>query len=259
MDLDWKPIVKSRSRIDIPVVLVSHTAAARERYRTGSSLYIQSLINKSKRYRYSALGEYAELARSGRFVLPFKGETQLRRFTELHAALVLEQEGFICWGGVHLFYNRLDGLEPTGKKTAKHCTKEVQSRWSCRWPNEVEGELNFTPKNPDLVAYLPKGKEWRFCEVKERNEEIHPNQLRALGVLHLLTSAPVAIVRVVLDSTVGISRKLRSEITYKTATIAYKRGARLDWIHAGLREKCQLPNLTRITKPLQMRGLRGLP
>jgi len=53
---------------------------------------------KSDPKDYSVWGEYEELARSGRFILPFPGESCTKRFAEFHTALNLQREGFTCWG-----------------------------------------------------------------------------------------------------------------------------------------------------------------
>jgi len=144
MDLLWNPVVHSPSRVDIPQVTVSYEAVALRRWIAAHDPWIQS-----KRKRYSVFREYAELARSGRFLLPYENELPARRFAELHTALLLHREGFHCWGGV-----RLLGKEVVkGKGNEKNNTNEVRSKAPWRWPSDVQGTLNFTPRNPDIVAY----------------------------------------------------------------------------------------------------------
>jgi hypothetical protein len=173
-----------------------------------------------------------ELAGSGRFVLPFRGETPARRFAELHTALLLHGEGFFSWGGVHLFYPA-DGRKPKGRKTKNPNTEDVQSMmrpWI--WPNEIQGMLDFLPRNPDIVSYYKKRNNWRFCEVKRRREPIDDAQLGALAVLHLLTAAPVAVVRVVENVT-------STNVQMLSTGIGYKKKAQLNWIHPSLRKRCE--------------------
>jgi hypothetical protein len=216
MDLLWKPVVHSPTHVDIPHVTVSYEAIALEEWKGAYEPWLQS-----DRTDYSVWGKYAKLAKSGRFLLPYGNESKARRFAELHAALLLQREGFTCWGGVHLFNYRRNVV--TGKGNSKANTEEVRSRAPWRWPSDVQDTLTFTPRNPDIVAYSKKRNEWRFCEVKGPGDRIKPDQLGALAVLHLLTGAPVAVVRVVEGSITTTSQTLSTEIEYRT-------GAQLDWI-----------------------------
>ena len=72
------------------------------------------------------------------------------------------------------------------------------------------------------MAYHPR-KGWRFCEVKRLNDRIKDDQLRALAVLHLLTGAPVAIVRVV-------PKGGRTAWKPHEASLTYRKGVRRSWI-----------------------------
>jgi hypothetical protein len=77
-------------------------------------------------------------------------------------------------------------------------TDAVKGLWNFgSWPSTIENTLAFSPKNPDLVGYHPGRKKWCFCEVKGPTDRVHPDQLKALAVLHLITHSPVAIVRLV--------------------------------------------------------------
>jgi hypothetical protein len=232
MDLLWRPVVHSRFRVDIPQVTVPYEEEAREKWIAAHVHWINS-----ERTDYSVYGPYAKLAASGRFVMPFRNTKEAaKRFAELHIALLLDREGFFCWGGVHLFYNMWNGLQPKGHKTQKPCTVLVQralarqgiksGKTLWRWPSEIERMLKFTPRNPDLVAYSTKRNEWRFIEVKGPGDRVKEEQLQALAVLHLLTSAPVAVV---------FLRKVLTEIAHKEAKIAYRRSVNWDWIHPSLR------------------------
>jgi hypothetical protein len=228
MDLLWKPVVRSRSVVEIPEVTIHFDASALKRWEAAYDPWIQS-----NRKRYSVFREYAELARSGRFLLPYANEPRTRRFAELHTALLLQREGFFCWGGVHLFeYGR---AFVKGKGNTKANTEDVRSRvpWSapCWWPNDIQETLKFQPRNPDIVAYSEELNEWRFCEVKGPNDRVKEDQWKALAVLHLLTGAPVAVVHVVEN---------HSPITSGTRSteIEYRKGAHFDWICRRLRKRC---------------------
>jgi hypothetical protein len=88
-------------------------------------------------------------------------------------------------------------------------------------PSDIQDTLNFKPRNPDIVAYSEDRNEWRFCEVKRRGERVDDDQLEALAVLHLLTGAPVAVLRVVEAASAIALQRLSTEI-------AYRDGAQLD-------------------------------
>jgi hypothetical protein len=221
MDLTWKPMAHSASRVDIPEVTASYDAGSLRRWCAAIEPF-----HGSNRTRYFHFKEYAELARCGRFVLPFPHEAPTRRFNELHAALMLSRLGFYCWGSAGLFKD--SGSSRPNKGRTTDTTAEIRSRtrpW--RWPSEIQG-LDFEPKDPDIVAYSEERNEWRFCEVKGPRERIHPNQLKGLAVLHLLTGSPVAIVRVVegVGPTVPQMRPIEVE---------YRKKAQLNWIHPRLR------------------------
>lgn len=219
MDLRWQPEVHSRSRVDISYVTVNYEAVALERYQAAYEPWL-----KSERKNYSVWGEYAKLAKSGRFLLPFPGESPSRRFAELHTALSLQREGFTCWGGVLLFAGVKEVRKGKGRALAN--TEEVRAKWPWpRWPSDIQGTLGFQPRNPDIVAYSEDRNEWRFCEAK-RKDSIASGQLGALAVLHLLTGAAVAVVRVVEAGKPKELQPLPAEITYRD-------GAKLDWIARG--------------------------
>lgn len=215
MDSLWKPVVHSPSHVDIPQVSMGYEVADLDGWIAAYDPWLQS-DGKD----YSVWGKYAKLAKSGRFLLPFHGEPPARRFAELHTALSLEREGFTCWGGVHLFDYAKTVI--TGKGNTKANTQEVRSKASWRWPSDIQGTLNFKPRNPDIVAYSEDRNEWRFCEAKWK-DSIDPNQLKALAVLHLLTGAPVAVVRVVEASKLKYLRPRPTEI-------GYREGTHLDWL-----------------------------
>jgi hypothetical protein len=229
MDLDWNPVIYSAKSVDIPLVTVRYDPAALEGWRAANRPWL-----KSERTDYSVWAGYATLARSGRFLLPYINEPPSRRFFELHTAMLLQREGFTCWGGVRLFeYESKKFFK--GKGNSKANTKKIRSMapWWAPWPlpNDIQGMLKFQPRNPDLVAYSKNSKQWRFCEVKGPTESIDPDQLGALAVLHLLTAAPVAIVQVVEGTSKYYLSEIAKRDNTKVAKIAYKKGAELDWIH----------------------------
>jgi hypothetical protein len=77
MDLLWKPVVHSTSRVDIHEVAISYDAAALEGWIAAYEPWVES-----DRTDYSVWGAYAELASSGRFLLPYRHERPSRRFAE---------------------------------------------------------------------------------------------------------------------------------------------------------------------------------
>jgi hypothetical protein len=214
MDLDWKPILGGIS-LQIPEIVLPYDPAERERW-----LAAQDAWQRSNCTDYSVWGDYATLAQEGRLLLPDES-TPEKRFAEFRAALSLQRAGLDCWGqvllfkyGKHVVHGKGDALENTA--TVKGFNRE----W--RWPTEIQHTLDFQPRNPDLVAYDQVHAEWRFCEVKEK-DSVDSGQLAGLGVLHLLTGAPVAVVRLVPH---GRSREPRSY----HADVIFNADARVDWI-----------------------------
>ena len=187
MNMRWRPVVHSATCIDIPVVVATHPPRAHEDWKAAQEPWRSSGYTDD-----SAFGPYARLAKTGRFRFP-KGGQAPYWFGEFHAGLLLEGAGFTCWTNVQLFDHR----KPKRGFWLKN-TDEVRGKWpqAWRWPGDIRQTLDFLPRTPDLVARHPR-KGWRFCEVKRLNDRINNDQVRALAVLHLLTGAPVAIVRVV--------------------------------------------------------------
>jgi len=215
MNMLWKPIVNSPMSIEVPHVAASYDLESLESWKNASSSWQQS-----DQMDYSVWGEYSEIAKTGRFLLPYRNEALSRRFAELHTALMLQREGFTCWGGVYLFQYGSPVVKGKGNSMAN--TNEVRSMAPWRWPSEIQDALSFKPRNPDLVGYSEERNEWRFCEVKRRGEPVDLDQLRALAVLHLLTGAPVAVIRVTNGD--------RISPPSFSCDIRYKDGTTLDWI-----------------------------
>jgi hypothetical protein len=186
---------------------------------------------ESNRSDYSVWGEYRSLAEAERLYLPAGTVPSAERFAEFHTALLLEREGFVCWGGVQLFqYGKSQVAGQENTETVRALWKKTMNR---PWPNDVKATLELPqkgrPRNPDIVAYREARKEWRFCEVK-RKDSVDPCQVIALAILHLLTGAPVAIVRL------ASSGRQESGDTWHPAEISYRAAGRPDWIRQAVPE-----------------------
>jgi hypothetical protein len=220
IELCWKTTVHSRFGIDVPEVVIPYDPSLLVGWKAAYAAWL-----KCKRTDCSVWGDYRDLAESERLYLPTGSTPSAERFVEFHAALLLEQQGFRCWGGVQLFNygkNLVKGQENTQAVSA--LWKEKMKK---PWPNDVKGTLELIkkkrPRNPDIVAYHAGRNEWRFCEVKG-DDRVDPYQTMALAILHLLTGAPVAIVR--LRSTDRQPKSTRKgnppphevEIAYRGAT-----------------------------------------
>lgn len=184
----WQPRVLSATEVEIPVVVVKHSGKAHERWKRAQVPWAASGYTND-----SAFGRYCRLAATRRFRFP-RGKQAPYKFGEFHTAFKLEEAGFRCWAAVHLFeYGKKNHYAEFSTRN----TKGVRRRWRfARWPAEIQKKLAFQPRNPDIVARHPRWG-WVFCEVKRPNDRIKTDQVRGLAVLHLLTGAPVAIVRVV--------------------------------------------------------------
>ena len=213
MHMHWRPVVHSATCVEIPVVVATHSRRAYERWKEAQEPWRYSGYTDD-----SAFGRYARLAKTERFRFP-KGGQAPYKFGEFHAGLLLDRAGFTCWTGVQLFDHR----KPKRGFWLKN-TNEVRRKWprAWDWPGDIQRTLAFLPRTPDLVAYHPR-KGWRFCEVKRLNDRIKDDQLRALAVLHLLTGAPVAIVRVVPKGD-------RTDWKPREASLTYLNGVRPSWI-----------------------------
>jgi hypothetical protein len=229
-------VVSALTRVEIPVVVLEYAAERLVGWKAAQQHWRLSAYTD-----HQVWGPYAFLGTSGRF--PFRRDEakSAYRFNEAHTVLWLEQqEGFVCWSRVQLFRygkNLRDGLARTN-------TNEVRALWrdsGWPWPDEVQTSLaappgwpvgkSYRPRNPDVVAYHPLRKEWRFAEVKGWTENVDQDQLTALGVLHLLTGAPVALVRLLQQG-----RRTKATRPDRTpANIRYNLGADLGWaLHRGV-------------------------
>jgi hypothetical protein len=186
----------------------------RPSYPAGVGLYGSLLIWSSLRQ-----------ARQYRTIQIPKGKQASYKFGEFHVALRLETAGFTCWSAVHLFrYGKRNQYAEFSTRN----TRAVQELWrGASWPSEIQDALAFQPRNPDIVAYHPP-KGWLFCEVKRLNDRIKVDQVRALAVLHLLTGAPVAVVRVV-------PRGGRTKWKVPVAVLEYRSGCQLTWVRLPVR------------------------
>lgn len=215
MKTKWKPIVKGRDRVDIPVVARYYDPADFSRWKAA-----QLKWQASGRTDATAWGEYACLMEGGRIRFPNGGQAAYG-FGEAHTALWLHRQGFMCWRPPIFSYGKT--LRPGFRLRVQN---EVRSYWDTNslgpWPADVQGALDFLPRSPDVVAYHPKRKEWRFCEVKRARDRVALEQVQALALLHLLTGAPVAVIKVLEDG-VAATRE------YLPVTVPFKHGVRTPW------------------------------
>jgi hypothetical protein len=204
-NLEWPaPVIT----VEVPEIIIRHDPDAFNRWQAMHGAWV-----RSGRTDYSVWQEYRELAQCARF--PFAPRDRPKRyFPETHSALALQREGFICWYAVKWFRSNLgsfasDLWKQNTEEADRHMT-ECGMTLPCRF----QSRLAFKPKNPDISAFHPVRKEWRFLEAK-REDSVKPEQVMALGVLHLLTGAAVGITRLVSEG-----KKARPH--HYTATIAFK-------------------------------------
>ncbi|BCS32689.1 hypothetical protein TBR22_A19110 [Luteitalea sp. TBR-22] len=117
---------------------------------------------------------------------------------EATVAMAMIDEGFTCWTGVQFFPRNggIVGSERQARVTAQALALFHDS--GHRLPPDYYRRLNAKQemRNPDLVCFNPKTREWRFIECKHK-DRIDPKQLNALAFLHDLTGARVEVRRVV--------------------------------------------------------------
>lgn len=227
MKLRCRPHVRSLTEVEIPVVVFKHSAKAHQRWKDAQVRWKESGYTDA-----SAFGRFAPLINSRRFRPP-KGGQASYKFGEFYAALRLERIGYTCWSAVQLFDHRSPRKGLWKKNT--DAIRELFGTTGLRWPGSIRHALAFLPKTPDIVAHHRR-RGWLFCEVKRPNDEVMPDQGRALAVLHLLTAAPVAIVRVV-------PRGFASDWEPYVADLPYAgRARRPAWLHSSHRTKLRGKN-----------------
>jgi hypothetical protein len=191
MTLTWEsPIIQftrtaSGTRVDVSI------PEAAVRHRKGELPYwtkCRQAWRDGGQKDVSAWRKYHRLVESERYHFAYRKGGEPYGFAEGFTALALERNGFKCWSGVHLF-----GKRPVNAKRRVKNTRAVEELLK-RAGFELPRELSRQAKNPDIVAYHKRRNEWRFCEVKRR-EQVQRGQIIGLAILHLLTGAPVAVVR----------------------------------------------------------------
>jgi hypothetical protein len=153
----------------------------------------------------SALGPFASLAEGGR-IHSFRTEQPSFGYPEALTATALERDGWTCWTAVQLFPFHGRQVKAEAKRRVTEEVEALLAKAGVPVPARFRTNVNFVPKNPDLVCYHATRVAWRFAEVK-RDEPVHQAQLDTLAYLHWLTGAEVAIVRVVPE---GARRDERS-------------------------------------------------
>ena len=215
MNVDWQVQDLHTSRgtrrevtATIPEVQLEYAPQLRRDWKAMRTRFLESGMQD-----LSVWGEFSQLAQCGRYLFTKRRDRSSFGWAEAYVALTLAPE-FDSWTAAKLF--RWNG-RPIRKEPQKANTENVESMLlgeGFTLPRELQDYLDFRPKNPDLILRHRTTKEWRFCEVK-RDEPVLPEQVNALAFLHLLTGAPVAVVRLVPE---GKSRKLRihkARFTYR--------------------------------------------
>jgi len=181
--------------IEIPEILIQYPEDAPIRW--------QEIVNRwwnSPRDNFSVWEEYAPLMMSGRYGIPSLAQMSYA-FSETFAGLTLERRGLTCYRSAKLFSRR--GRQ-VGEMQRKRNTDAVKGRFELMglpWPRTVQSHFSATLKNPDITAFGPGALDVQFCEVKRGHERglQFQAQLDGLGALHLITGAPVAILRLVRE------------------------------------------------------------
>jgi hypothetical protein len=210
-DLNWKPKIGPPASVDIPIIHIHCEADAQKQWHKAQRQWHRSQTAATPWDRYF------EFITSGKVRLKIAGQAAYG-FPEIYTARHLEDLGFEWWTTVQLFdYGKKKISDRRREKT-----EEVRAIWEKNlrgvpWPAEIQQSVDGpSPRNPDIVAYHAKRNEWRLCETKSWTDRINEGQLVGLAILHLLTKAPVAVVRIVPE---GRSPKggmaVRAELRYR--------------------------------------------
>jgi len=213
---NWIPTVHSDTTVDLPVVIRHYRQEEFEEWKLA-----QPKWQASGKVDTSVWGKYAKLVKTGRFRFPNGGQASYG-FGEFHTALALERLGWMCWRPRLFDYGK-----PMVQGFAKVNTDDVRELWqktlNAPWPADIQLCLRLQPRSPDLVAYHRSEDRWLFCEIKRNKDRTTPAQLTGLAVLHLLTGASVAIIKVLPSGRVTSTEPC-------SVRIDYRNGADLGWI-----------------------------
>ena len=174
----------------IPEVVITHVDGAHEDWKKRLRKFCDS-----GRDLPSLMGRFEPLV-APRRIGSIWGAPRVYGWPEAETALQLEAQGFHCWTGIQLFPLRGRPVYAPEKRRKTLEVEKLMKKHGFALPSTFRSRVSPEPRNPDLVCYHPKSREWRFCEVK-RDEAIEPGQLIGLSLLHFLTRAAVCIVRVV--------------------------------------------------------------
>ena len=180
---------------DVPVRIRSYRPAEREDWRALRTRFVASDYKE-----WNVWGDWQRLAESGRFVFPLRrNPSAYHYFGEALVALDLEREGYTCWGSCRIFPNNAKQMhDPYLRETLAVEARLINA--GLPLPSSFGPQLNFTPRNPDIVAHHPS-LGFRFCEVKTNRDRLRREQLQTLAFLGHLLGATAEVVRVVSEKT----------------------------------------------------------
>jgi hypothetical protein len=220
LDLKWTPQIGPPAIVEIPIVYLGCASDAQAQWRKAQERWHRT--NKCE----PQWDTYFKLIESGGIRVKSGGQVGYG-FPEIHTVVHLAQQGFKWWTTVQLFNYGTRNISDHRRRKTEEVKREWKRTLAAKWPADIQDRLEGpAPRNPDIVAYHPQRNEWRFCETKSWTDQVKEGQLVGLAVLHLLTKAPVAIVRIVPEG-----RSPKGEPLAR-AMLRYREEADLKWVQA---------------------------
>jgi predicted RNase H-like nuclease len=103
------------------------------------------------------------------------------QFSETYVATALMRQGYICWTWFELFGERVTSAsrERNGEEIRQLLIESGRTFDPRQLASAVEGLRTFRP--PDVIAFHPQKRSWRFIEVKRTEKQVRQDQQLSLA------------------------------------------------------------------------------
>ena len=214
----WRaPGVSVAVTIRIPEVPCFYPADAPKDWERMALAWIASGLRD-----FGVWGVHEPLIRSRRYGTPKKEKHKAYAFVETFVGSELERNGFTCYRSARLFVPK---YQQNMRQANTRAVRGLLKSLGLPLPHLVQAHFDRELKNPDLTAYNAETKDLRFCEVKRKGERVPQKQIDGLGALHLITGAPVAIVRVLPEGTAHRPKKHEARLAYSGPELSIRGAA----------------------------------
>jgi hypothetical protein len=129
----------------------------------------------------------------------------------------LLKQGFLCW------QERYQLFRPVPPSSQYYLySEEIASLMGKRKFNQLhklKERIDFSPVNPDVVAFHPVDQLWAFYEVKMSHDEVRNNQVHSLALLRHFLEAQVGVIRFLPTG------KAKRSATYEYSLLLNEKGS----------------------------------